>query len=394
MMNTSEKIISAIQTAVGCAGKTGKLLALHEPDIGEEERQAVLACLESGWTSSAGPLVDEFEAKLARYCGVSHAVACVNGTAALHIALYAAGVRPGDEVIVPAISFVATANAVIYNQAIPHFVDICETDLAIDPTELGRYLDVIGEIRDGHLYNRHTDRRISAILPLHCLGYPCQIEALVALGEHLGVPVIEDAAEALGSFQGGRALGAFGKASVLSFNGNKIITSGGGGAILTDDAELARHARHLTTTAKVAHAWEYSHDELGYNYRMPSLNAALGIGQLGRIETFLKNKTALHERYLEAFSSLDGVRVLVGCEGSRPNHWLNAIILPEALASKRDEILSLAREENMMLRPLWALLPDQPHLQGGPVLEYPVARSLDSRVICLPSSSFIAQEIL
>jgi len=390
-MSEIKNIIAAMQSAIGVSVKPNVPLVLHEPDIGESERQTVMDCLDSGWVSSLGPMINEFEDKLAEYCGVSNVVACVNGTAALHIALYLAGVRPGDEVIVPAISFIATANAVIYNQAIPHFVDVNENDFSIDPFSLSTYLDEISEKRGDALFNKNTGRKISAIIPLHCFGYPCQINELVLLGERLGIPVVEDAAQTLGSFINNQALGSFGKASILSFNGNKIITTGGGGAILTNDADLARHARHLITTAKIPHSWEYNHDELGYNFRMPNLNAALGISQLGRMEEFLKNKATLHLKYTNAFSLIDGVCLLEGRAGSSPNHWLNVIVLSQSMLAKRDKIIAAAHDVGLMVRPLWGLLPSQPHLQIGPKNQYPVAKSLAERIICLPSSHFLGK---
>lgn len=389
-MGSLGKIVSAIHAAIRNDKAGSRHFALHEPDIGGAEEAAVMKCLKSGWISSASGMVDEFERQLADYCGVNHVVACMNGTAALHLALYTAGVRAGDEVIVPAISFIATANAVVYAGAVPHFVDIDEDNLGIAATRLEAYLQEIADRRFGVLYNKHTGRRIAAIAVLHCLGYPCQIDALLEIAKIYNLPLIEDAAEALGSTLYGRSLGAFGTAGTLSFNGNKIITTGGGGAIMTNDADIAAEVRHLTTTAKVAHPWRYQHDRLGYNYRLPSINAALGIGQLSRIDAFLQSKRILHDRYVEAFSDIPEVTVMQGCSDSRPNHWLNAITLSETLACKRDDIIELARMEGLMVRPLWDLLPAQPHLSVGPAMDCSVAKSMIARVICLPSSSFIA----
>lgn len=390
MPSEAAQIVARLHAALGGGACADQPLALHEPSFSDEERAAVLDCLNSGWISSAGTYVDIFEKQLADFCNVPHAIACINGTAALHVALAVAGVRPGDEVIVPAISFIATANAVVYNQAIPHFVDICEDDLAIDPVALSKHLETICERRKDGLFNRKTGRRLAAIVPLHCFGYASKIDALVALGDQYDLPVVEDAAESLGSTLHGRALGTFGRASILSFNGNKIITSGGGGAILTADDDVAHQARHLTTTAKVPHKWAYCHDALGYNYRLPSLNAALGVGQLNRIEKFLEDKAQLHEIYRGVFAEFEGISLLEGAPDSRPNHWLNTIVLGEDRSGQRDEIIERAHAAGLMLRPLWDPLPAQPHLQACPAMDWPVARSLAARCLCLPSSHFIA----
>lgn len=389
MLINEEVMVKTVQEVVGAETQAAGPIALHEPKFASEEADAVMDCLESGWTSSAGFYVKKFEDDLAEYCGASHAIACVNGTSALHMALHLVGVAPEEEVIVPAISFIATANAVLLNGAVPHFVDISEDDFGIDPQKLDQYLNEIAEFRNDSLFNKETGRRIAAILPVHCFGFACKIHEIVELGQKWGLPVVEDAAEALGSFQDGKALGTFGRASILSFNGNKIITAGGGGVILTQDDKLAEKARHLTTTAKKPHPWRYQHDELGYNYRLPSLNAALGVGQLRRMDTFLSRKKALFEKYKEAFSSFSNVRLLEGGKNSSPNYWLNTVVFDKNSGVDTEKVLQLAYDNGLMLRPVWDPLPMQPHLKTCPAMDWPVARSLAQQTICLPSSYFL-----
>jgi perosamine synthetase len=294
--NRSRDVIAAVRATLGGREiSSSSPVSLHEPLFGAAEIDAVAECVRSGWVSTSGTAVESFEQKLSEITRASHAISCVNGTSALHISLMLAGVEPGDEVIVPALTFVATAAAVKYCGAIPHFVDVACDDFGIDPAKLAIRLDTIAERKGKGMVNRVTGRRIAAILPVHCFGYICRIDDIVELAGRFAIPVVEDAAEALGSVQGGRAAGTFGLLGALSFNGNKIITTGGGGAVITSDAALATRARHLTTTAKLPHRWAYTHDMLGYNYRLPSLNAALGNAQLARFEMILDRKRKLHD---------------------------------------------------------------------------------------------------
>lgn len=249
---------------------------LHEPTFNKKEVEYVTDCVKTGWVSSVGAYVTRFEEDLAKFVGVKRAVAVVNGTAALHIALKVAGVEANDEVLMPSLTFIATANAVSYCGAIPHFVDVHEETLGMDPFKLDAYLEDISEVRNGELYNKETKRRIKALVPMHTFGHAVHLEELLVLAEKYYLVIVEDAAESLGTYYKGKHTGSFGKINAMSFNGNKIITTGGGGAILTDDEALADYAKHLTITAKVPHKWEYVHDEIGYNYRMPNINAALG----------------------------------------------------------------------------------------------------------------------
>src|SRR5579885_2670085 len=298
----SAEIIAAISS---CLPSGKEKYALHEPAFAGKEWQYTKECLDTGWISSVGKFVDEFEVALRKITGAAAAVAVVNGTAALHIALKLAGVQRDDEVLLPTITFIATANAVTYCGAVPHFVDSTEETLGVDPDKLEAYLEDIVQRESGQSINRLTGRRIKALLVMHTLGHPVDLEKCAALCQRFGIELIEDAAEALGSEYRDRHVGSYGKLSTLSFNGNKVVTTGGGGAILTNDLELGRTAKHITTTAKVPHAWRFYHDEVGYNYRLPNINAAIGLAQLEQLPDFLRRKRVLAERYAQKFRNVD-----------------------------------------------------------------------------------------
>jgi perosamine synthetase len=362
-------------------------IPLHEPVFCGNEWGFVKECLDTGWVSSVGKFVDRFEQELADYTGAASAVAVVNGTAALHISLQLAGVRPGDEVLIPALTFVATANVVNYCSAVPHFIDSEERTLGLDPLRLGDYLGDIVESRDGESWNRITGRRISAVVPMHAFGHPVDLEPLAEVCERYGIAMVEDAAESLGTFYKGRHTGSHGRISALSFNGNKILTTGGGGAILTNDPELARLAKHLTTTAKVPHPWAFVHDQTGYNYRMPNLNAALGCAQLEQLPALLTKKRALAEKYRHAFAAVEGVRFFVEPEFAKSNYWLNVLLLDEFCSEDLEGFLKLTNDAGIMTRPAWTLMPDLPMHQNCPSMDLPVSRSLVRRLINIPSSA-------
>ncbi|WP_303799741.1 LegC family aminotransferase [Alicyclobacillus macrosporangiidus] len=379
----ADTVLGAIRTVIGdrCSP-----VALHEPMFGVEEERYILDCIRSTFVSSVGRYVDRFEQLLADYTGVKCAVAVVNGTAALHVALLLAGVEPGDEVLVPALTFVATANAVSFCGAVPHFVDCDAHTLGLDPRKLADYLAEISEVRDGLCYNRRTGRRIRAVVPMHTFGHPVDLDALVEVSGKYRLVLIEDAAESLGSFYKGKHTGGFGRLAALSFNGNKIVTTGGGGAILTNDEELGRQAKHLTTTAKVPHRWAYFHDCLGYNYRMPNLNAALGCAQLEKLPQFLEKKRMLAARYQDAFASVAGATVFREPEFARSNYWLNAILLDEDYAEHRDRLLDACHEQGIYVRPAWTLLHRLPMYIQCPKMDLSVAEDIERRLINLPSS--------
>ena len=384
MTSIERVIIDTIRSVVG-QGTIG----LHEPIIGDEEREAVDACLRSGYVSSVGEWVVAFEKSLADITGAKYAVAMSSGTSALQIALIAARVKPGDEVIVPAMSFVATASAVRHMGAIPHFVDISSDTLGLDPNSLHGYLSNSMRVTTSGLKNPITGNHIRAIVPMHCFGHPIDMPRLLEVAEEYSLTVIEDAAEGLGSFLGDKHVGTFALAGVLSFNGNKIVTTGGGGAVITDDEELANKARHLSTTAKVSHPWEFEHDEVGFNYRMPNINAALGVAQLSKLESFVKAKRALADAYANAFAGIDGVSFVSEPDGATSNYWLNSLLLGDDFVNERDSIIETAQGEGLQLRPAWKLLPELGPYHHHAQSRLTVAKNIQPRILNIPSSAFL-----
>lgn len=382
-----QQIVEAIRSVTGPAP-----VALHEPRFQGNEWAYLKECLDSTFVSSVGKFVDRFEADLAAYTGARHAIAVVNGTAALHVALKLAGVCPGDEVLVPALTFVATANAIAYCDATPHFVDSAVDTLGVDPQALRAHLSRVTELRGGLCVHRATGRVIRALVPMHAFGHPVDIEGVMALAHDFHLALVEDAAESLGSTVGGRHTGTFGRLGTLSFNGNKTITTGGGGAILTNDTEIARHAKHLTTTAKMPHRWAYEHDEVGYNYRLPNLNAALGCAQLEQLPAFIAAKRRLYQKYGTALAAVPSVRLVGEPAGCCSNYWLQTLVLDEAVAMQRDAILTSTNDSGLMTRPAWSLMHSLPAYRACPRMELPVAESLERRLINIPSSASLALE--
>jgi perosamine synthetase len=383
MSEVCSRLLSVLEAVLARGGSR----ALHEPEFAGNEWAYTKECIDSGWVSSAGKFVDEFESRLAQFTGTRHAVAVVNGTAALQVAVRLAGVQSGEEVIVPALTFVATANAVVHCSAIPHFVDSEETSLGIDADALRSHLEHIAERTGGCWRNRITGRRLAAIVPMHALGHPADMPRIMEVASAYALPVIEDAAESLGSTLGGRHTGTFGLMGTLSFNGNKIVTTGGGGAILTADAALARHAKHLTTTAKRPHAWEFFHDEVGFNYRLPNLNAALGCAQLERLPDMLARKRRLAECYRSRFAETTGLAFIDEPPGTESNFWLNAVRAELASTVERDAILGALIAAGYQCRPLWTLMHRLPMYQHCPRAPLPIAERLELSVIKLPSSA-------
>lgn len=361
------------------------VIPLHEPTFDALELGYVTDCIQSGWVSSVGKYVDQFERDLADYVGVRRAVAVVNGTAALHIALKLAGVGANDEVLMPALTFVATANAISYLQAVPHFVDVSERTLGMDPAKLVEHIRKIGEWRDGCLVNKQTGRIIRAILPMHTFGHPVELDALLDICKQYGFVMVEDAAESLGSYYKGKHTGGFGLVGALSFNGNKIITTGGGGAIVTDNVQLADYAKHITTTAKIPHRWEYQHDEAGYNYRMPNINAALGCAQLEKLPEFLSSKRALTEKYHSLFHKVEGVNLFLEQPHNSSNYWLQTLLLDEQLYD-RDKVLEQLHAEGVMARPIWTPLDELVPYADCPKADLSVTRRLKRQIINIPST--------
>lgn len=357
---------------------------LHEPTFNEKEIEYVTDCIKTGWVSSVGSYVTRFEEELAKFVGVKRAVAAVNGTAALHIALKIVNVQENDEVLIPSLTFVATANAVSYCGAIPHFVDVHEETLGIDPFKLENYLNEIAELRNGELFNKLTNRRIKAIVPMHTFGHAVHLDEIVTLAEKYHLTLVEDAAESLGTYYKGKHTGSFGKVNAISFNGNKIITTGGGGAILTNDEKLADLAKHLTTTAKIPHKWEYVHDYIGYNYRMPNINAALGCAQLEKMNDFLKKKKELTAKYEEIVSELEGVQLFKQPSHSDSNYWLQTLILNDSF--NREEVLAFLNENGVMSRPIWQPISELDMYKACPKMDLNVTSMLKRKIVNIPST--------
>lgn len=385
-MNTrfsAENVLAALRSVLP-PGKD--FISLHEPSFTGNEWLYVKECLDTGWVSSVGKFVDRFEEGLAAYTGVKRAIAVVNGTAALHVCLLLAGVRATDEVLMPALTFIATANAVSYCGAIPHFIDCEEATLGVDPHKLRTHLADVAEQRVDGCYNRLTGRRIKAIVPMHTFGHPVDLDPLTEVCIEFKIDLVEDAAESLGSFYKGRHTGQWGRLSALSFNGNKTITTGGGGAILTNDEELGRLAKHITTTAKVPHRWEFNHDMIGFNYRMPNINAALGCAQLEELPGFLAAKRQLAKRYRESFADVSGVRYFTEPADCKSNYWLNTLLLDEGLGDQRDALLKATNDAGIMTRPAWTLMHRLPMFADAPRMDLSTAEDLELRLINIPSS--------
>jgi perosamine synthetase len=387
-MSSEIDITAAVRTLAAVLPAKSLPAALHEPEFTGAEKQMVADCLDSGWVSYAGPQVKAFEAELARVCGRKHCIATVSGTAALHAALMVAGVTRDDEVIIPALTFVATANAVAYCGAVPYLVDSSPDTLGIDPDKLAATLKDIAHKSGKHAHNRKTGRRIAAIVPVHVFGHPTEDVRLAQVAADYGIPLLVDATESLGSLRNGQPAASFGDLAVLSFNGNKIVTTGGGGGVVTDDDALADRLRHLTTTAKKPHKWAFIHDELGYNYRIPNLNAALGLAQLARLDDFVARKRKLAASYRDACQALPGVTFVAEPANTQSNYWLNAIALHRG--DKRDALLEALDAAGLKARPLWELMHRLPMFADAPRATLSVAEDLQARIVCLPSSPKLA----
>ena len=364
-----------------------KFVPLHSPTFDDTESRHVVDCVKSGWVSSVGPEVDNFERELASACGVKRAIATVNGTAALHLALVLAGVHPGEEVVVPTLSFVATANAVTYAGAIPHFADSELDTLGLDPSKLSEHLDAIAEVKGDFCFNRETGKRIAALVPMHTFGHPVKIQQLMNLAKKWRIPLVEDAAESLGSRFHGKPAGSFGMVSAVSFNGNKIITTGGGGAILTNDDVIADRAKHLSSTAKVPHRWKYFHDVIAFNYRMPNLNASLGLAQLEKLENFVQKKRELAEKYALQLDPIDGISFFKEPDECRSNYWLNAILIDQSNLQLLDQILDATNDAGIMTRPAWEPLHRLPMFSSCPAMDLSTSVNIAERLICIPSGA-------
>lgn len=387
---SAETVLEAIQQVVG-SSSTDHPIVLHEPDFhGTEAWTYVKDCLDTGWVSTAGQWVSRFEQLLCSVTGAGHAVAVSNGTVALRLALHLVGVGRGDEVLLPPLSFVATANAVSHLGAVPHFVDVEPTALGLCAVALAARLESVAERREGGIINKETGRRIAAVVPVHIFGHPAEVDQLRTVADSWGLPMVEDAAEALASWRGGTHCGLFGSVGTLSFNGNKLITTGGGGALLTNDGELARRARHLSTTAKQPHPWAFDHDAVGWNDRLPNLNAALGCAQLEDLDRRLESKQLLVQRYAHAFAGLEGVELLEQPRDCRSNHWLVSLRFtaddPVDADAERVSLLEHAHSVGLLLRPIWSPLHQLPMYEACPAGSLAIAENQAPRLLNLPSS--------
>lgn len=374
-----QQIVDFIQHEFG----TKEFIPLHAPVFSGKEAQYVQETLQSTMVSSVGQFVDDFEKTLATYTQSEKAVAVVNGTSGLQVALQLVGVAMNDEVLTQALTFVATANAISYLKAHPVFLDVDRDTMGLSPVAVADFLDQFAEIRDNVCYNKKTGRRIAACVPMHTFGFPVRINELVRLCAKWHIPIVEDAAESLGSFVAEKSTGSFGTIGVFSFNGNKIITAGGGGALVTSSRELGEKAKYITTTAKVPHPYEYVHDELGYNFRMPNLNAALLLGQMEQLDYFLERKRLLAQRYADFFASTS-MRFRKEIAGTTANYWLMCVETENK--EQRDALLEQTNAQKVMTRPIWQLmyrLPMYQHCWRDAQIN---AEFLEARIVNIPSS--------
>ena len=358
-------------------------IPLHEPSFSGREKEYVLDTIESTFVSSVGAYVDKFEIMMSELSKTQKAVAVVNGTSALQVALRLSGVGNGDEVLTQALTFIATVNAIIYNGASPVFLDVDLDTMGLSPNAVQAFFLEFGELRDGICYNKKSNKKIAACMPMHTFGFPVHLEELIAICNKWNIPVVEDAAESIGSEYKGMPTGSFGKLGVFSFNGNKIVTSGGGGAIVTNDLQLGIKAKHLTTTAKVPHPYEYVHDEIGYNFRMPNLNAALACAQLEQLNSFIQNKRNLASEYSVFFESI-GVKFRKELPNTKANYWLMCIELENT--KDRDSFLKETNGKKVMTRPIWQLIFKSPLYSNFQRDSQENAIYLENRIVNIPSS--------
>ena len=333
---------------------TPDFVPLHVPTFAGNEKAYLMECIDSTFVSSVGKFVDRFEEDVARYTGAAAAVVCVSGTNALHMAMMLVGVERDDEVLTQALTFVATCNAISYIGAHPVFIDVDRDTMGLSPAAVQQWLEANAELRPDGCYNKTTGRRVKCCVPMHTFGHPMRVDELAAICEQWRIELVEDAAESLGSFYKGKHTGTYGKVGAISFNGNKTITTGGGGMLLFQDVELGRRAKHLTTQAKLPHRWEFVHDHVGYNYRMPNINAALGCAQMEKLEQFVLNKRETAARYAEFFAAVPEITFVTEPAGARANYWLNAVSLPDKAAQQ--SFLEYTNDHGIMTRPVWEFM--------------------------------------
>ena len=380
------QLIQAITSVTGNAPAT-----LHGPLFNGNEHLYTRECIDSGYVSSVGAFVTRFEVELAETVGARFAVATMNGTSALHLALLAVGVKTGDEVICPSLTFVATANAISYCGANPLFVDVNANDLGLDSQKIEEFLSSNANMREDGLFNRATGCRIAAIMPMHTFGHSVNLQEILTVAEKFNLPVIEDAAEALGSTFRNQHVGTHGLLGVFSFNGNKIVTTGGGGAVVTNNEVLAKRMKHLSTTAKVPHGWKFDHDEVGYNYRMPNINAALGCAQLEQLPNFVDAKRNLFNKYDTALTNVEEVSLFRELPDRYSNYWLQTIVLGDKFQTELSSVIESAQEVGLQLRPAWTPLHQLTPFMQCPRTDLSVTENLAKRIINIPSSAILGR---
>lgn len=380
----AKNIIRAIRNV---AGKDK--LNLHEPLFSGKEKEYLNNCIDTTYVSSVGDYVKTFEKMIVDYTGAKFAVAVINGTSALKVALKLSGVENGDEVLVPALTFVGTTNAISYNSAVPHFVDCDAQTLGIDTFKLFKYLSKITTQKDRKCYNKITGRIIKAIIPVHTFGHPADLERLIEISKKFHIKMVEDAAESIGSFYKKKHTGTFGEFGILSFNGNKTITSGNGGVILTDNANLAKRAKHLVTTAKLSHKWEYIHDEIGYNYKLSNINAALGCAQLEQLSKILDSKRLLYQSYFSVFKKIPEITLFKEAKHCKSNYWLQTLILNQKHKKYKDKIIEKLVQDRIFARPAWRLMNDLKMYENYPRMDLSSSKLLYETIINIPSSPSI-----
>ena len=363
---------------------------LHEPDIDKSDWRFVKKCLEKNFVSTVGNYVNEFEQKLKKLTKSKHAIAVINGTSALHVSLEVLGVKTNDEVLMPSLNFVASANAVKYCEAIPHFVEVDEKTLGVDSIKLDKYLKKIVILKKGKPFNKFTKKKISCLILLHLFGHAAKVDEIKKITNKYKIPLLEDAAEALGSFFKKKHLGTFGDIGILSFNGNKIITTGGGGAILTRNKNLAKRIKFLTTTAKIPHQWKYEYSDVGYNYRLPGINAALGCSQLLKLKKYIILKRKLFQIYNKNFSKNNSFKIFKEPKNSKSNYWLQTLMLKKKSIVLRNKLIEFSNKKGFSIRPVWKVLHKLKHFKNCPKMNLKVTEDLEVRIINLPSSSYLA----
>ncbi len=374
------KIVDFIHDLYG----TKDFVPLSVPKFIGNEKKYLEECIDTTFVSSVGKFVDRFEDEMAKYTGAKKAVVCVSGTNALHMSLMLVGVERDDEVLTQALTFIATCNALSYIGAHPVFLDVDKTTMGLSPDAVKTWLVKNAEIRNGQCYNKRTGRRVKACVPMHTFGHPVRIEELVDICAEWNIELVEDAAESIGSLYKGKHTGTFGKVGAISFNGNKTITTGGGGMMLFQDEELGKFAKHITTQAKVPHRWEFRHDHVGYNYRMPNINAALGCAQLEHIEDFVANKRATAVAYRGYFSGVDDIDFFVEPDNTRSNYWLNAVLLPNR--KEQQAFLQYTNDNGIMTRPIWELMNRLPMFEHCETDDLTNTCMFADRVVNIPSS--------